>query len=82
MRRTIEWSYDLLDEPQQRLFRRLAPFTGSFTLEAAQAVADATNDLGCDVVSGMISLVDQSLLLRMLEDSWPAPRFRCGRSPD
>jgi predicted ATPase/DNA-binding XRE family transcriptional regulator len=78
MRRTIEWSYDLLDESQQVLFRRLAPFAGSFSLHAAQAVCTATGDLGCDVLSGMASLVDQSLLQRVVDSPLDGvePRFR------
>jgi predicted ATPase len=38
LRNTIAWSYDLLDEREQRLFRLLSVFTGGFTLEAVQAV--------------------------------------------
>jgi predicted ATPase len=76
MRRTIEWSYDLLDEPHQLLFRRLAPFAGGFSLDAAQTVCTATGDLGCDVLSGMASLVDQSLLLRVADRGADEPRFR------
>ena len=36
MRAAIAWSYDLLSEPEQRLFARLAVFVGSFELEAAE----------------------------------------------
>jgi predicted ATPase len=38
LRATLDWSYSLLPEPEARLFRRLAVFTGGFTLEAAGAV--------------------------------------------
>src|SRR5439155_7751024 len=41
LRATIEWSYDLLEPKEQQLFRRLAVFRGSFSLEAAEAVGGA-----------------------------------------
>jgi len=55
MRATIAWSYDLLSEPEQRLFTRLAVFVGSFELEAAEQICDADLD-------AMRSLIDKSLV--------------------
>ena len=37
----VEWSYQLLSEPEQHIFRHLAVFPGPFTLDAAEAVAGA-----------------------------------------
>lgn len=62
LRGAIDWSHSLLAEPEQRLFRRLAVFAGGCTLEGAEAVCDAYRDLGIDVVAGMKSLVDNSLI--------------------
>ena len=42
LRATIEWSYDLLDDASRRLLARLAVFAGSFPVEAAESVCDAT----------------------------------------
>ena len=42
MRRTLDWSYALLDEDERRVLRRLSVFAGGFTLDAAESVADAT----------------------------------------
>src|SRR5919106_2473062 len=57
LRATIEWSYELLEPGEQELFRRLAVFRGSFTLEAAEAVCDADLD-------GLESLVVKNLVRR------------------
>jgi predicted ATPase/class 3 adenylate cyclase len=62
LRGAIDWSHDLLSEPEQRLFRRLGVFAGGWTVEAAMVVADADDDLGMDLYEGLESLVDKSLV--------------------
>jgi predicted ATPase/DNA-binding CsgD family transcriptional regulator len=62
MRDAIAWSFDLLTPEEQRLFCRLGVFVGGCTLAAAQVVADAHGDLGLDVLDGIGSLIDKSLL--------------------
>ena len=61
LRGAIAWSYELLSEDEQRLFRRLAVFAGGWSLDAAEAVFDR-DDLGLDVLDGLASLVDKSLV--------------------
>ena len=74
LRQAIKWSYDLLTPPEQKLFRRLSVFAGGCTLEAAEAVCNTCEDLGVDVLNGVASLVDNSLLVqRASEDG--EPRF-------
>ena len=57
LRAAIEWSHDLLDEPERLAFARLAVFMGGWTLEAAEAVAG-------DVLDELEALVDRSLVVR------------------
>lgn len=64
LRNTIAWSYDLLTEPEQRLVRRMSRLNGGGTLEAIEAVSDANLDLGIDVLDGVSSLADKSLILQ------------------
>jgi tetratricopeptide (TPR) repeat protein len=57
LRATIEWSYDLCSADEQRLFARLAVFSGGWTLEAAESVCEADLDT-------LASLLDKSLVRR------------------
>jgi predicted ATPase len=75
LRNTIEWSHQLLDEAERRLFRRLSVFAGGCTLEGAEAVGNARLDLQVDVLEAMTSLVDKSLL-QPEDGAAPEPRFR------
>jgi predicted ATPase len=63
---TIAWSYDLLGPEEQALFRRVAVFRGGCTLDAVEAVMQAqgggTAPLQGDVIDGLSSLIDKSLI--------------------
>jgi predicted ATPase/class 3 adenylate cyclase len=56
IRGAIDWSYELLDEAEKILFSRLGVFVGGWTVESAEAVC------GEDVLSGLESLLDKSLI--------------------
>jgi predicted ATPase/DNA-binding XRE family transcriptional regulator len=89
LRNTIDWSYQLLTEEEQRLFRRLSVFVGGCTLHAAEAVCAGVGswELGAGVapptpisplptpiLDGIAALVDQSLA-RQEEEPDGEPRF-------
>ncbi len=74
LRKTIDWSHDLLCDPERRLFRRLAVFVGGCTLEAAEAVCNTSQDLEIDLFQGLSSLVDQNLIQRV-DSAESEPRF-------
>jgi predicted ATPase/DNA-binding winged helix-turn-helix (wHTH) protein len=59
---TLDWSYEFLPEPERALLRRLAVFAGSFTLEAARAVAAGVEILESEVVDSVANLVAKSLV--------------------
>jgi predicted ATPase/DNA-binding CsgD family transcriptional regulator len=73
MRDAIAWSYDLLDERDQVLFRRLGTFVDGFDLRAASAVSGFNEAV---LLDGVISLMEKSLLTRRSMDSDINPRFR------
>jgi len=62
LRATIEWSYNLLTKEERALFARLAVFVGGFSLKAAEAICNQDADLVLDILDGLQSLLDQSLL--------------------
>jgi predicted ATPase/DNA-binding SARP family transcriptional activator len=68
LREAIDWSYALLDEAEAALFRRLAVFAGTFSLDAVEAVCP---DQGLDVLS---TLVDKSLVV--MESTGSEARYR------
>jgi non-specific serine/threonine protein kinase len=87
MRSAIKWSYDLLPQAEQVLFRKLSMFPGWYTLEAVMAVYGAVGntqndgvsravvrDLRLAVLDGLAMLVNQSLV-QCLEGEKGEPRF-------
>jgi predicted ATPase/class 3 adenylate cyclase len=74
LRGAIAWSYDLLEDAEKQLFRRLSVFVGGCTLEAAEAVCNLAGDLEIDLLDGIASLMSKSLL-RQEEKAAGEPRF-------
>ncbi|MFL5586261.1 MAG: ATP-binding protein, partial [Ktedonobacteraceae bacterium] len=74
LRGAIAWSYDLLPPEDQKLFRHLAVFVDGWGLEAAEAICMARGGLAVDMLEGMASLVDKSLL-RQEEQAAGETRF-------
>ena len=62
LRNTIDWSHGLLNDAEQKLFRRFSVFVGGGTLEGAEAVCNTGRDLGIDLFDGLSSLVDKNLI--------------------
>lgn len=59
----VEWSHDLLSEPEQRVFRCLSVFAGGWTLEAAESVCAGRGISSNDILDLLTHLVDKSLVL-------------------
>jgi predicted ATPase/DNA-binding XRE family transcriptional regulator len=83
IRQTIEWSYNLLNEREQTLFRRLGVFVGGCTLDAIEEVCEKLkaesqsrfrSAPSISALDSAIALVDQSLL-RQAEGLDGEPRF-------
>jgi tetratricopeptide (TPR) repeat protein len=74
LRAAMDWSYELLNPAEQRLFRRLSVFAGGCTLEGVEAVCDTKGDLDLDPLDGMTSMVDKSLV-QQVEPAQGESRF-------
>jgi predicted ATPase/DNA-binding NarL/FixJ family response regulator len=66
LRSTIQWSYDLLNAEEQRLFRRMAIFVGGCSIEAVESVSEniilAIGEEPLNVLDACISLLDKQLI--------------------
>jgi len=74
LRDTIAWSYDLLDETEQRVFRTLSAFVGGFTLDVAETMLADPDQPSLDVLDAVSQLVTRSLV-RQIDGSGDEPRF-------
>jgi predicted ATPase/DNA-binding winged helix-turn-helix (wHTH) protein len=63
LRATLDWSYELLTEPERVVLRRLAIFAGGFTLQAASAVLADDEIAAAEVIDCVANLVAKSLVL-------------------
>ncbi len=68
LRNTLSWSYDLLDNDEQRLFRRLAVFVGGCQFSAVEALCLALDGRATPILDGVTSLVDKNLLQVSTQD--------------
>jgi len=75
LRAAVEWSYDLLEDPERLLFERLSVFAGSFGLEVAEAVCADDELPADDVLDRLAGLVSKSLVSR-LPDQDGSARYR------
>ncbi len=71
LRATLDWSYDLLSDPEKLLFRRLSIFAGRFSLDAAEAVCSDDRLKPEAVLDLLARLVDKSMV------TLDAGRYRC-----
>ena len=74
LRSLIDWSHELLSEPERTLWRRLSQFAGGWTLAAAEDVCSAPPVLRDDVLELLTHLVEKSLV--GLDTQSDAPRYR------
>jgi predicted ATPase len=74
LRATLDWSFELLPEPERCLLRRLGVFPAGFTLEAATAVMSDKGHAASVILEQIAKLVEKSLVT--LDGSAPTGRWR------
>jgi predicted ATPase/class 3 adenylate cyclase len=74
LRAVVDWSYELLDDEQQAVYRKLAVFRGGWTSRAAEVVCDANGDGGIAIADAIEALTANSLAV--WDSSVSPPRFR------
>ena len=71
---TVEWSYGLLDHDEQRLLKQLSAFAGDFLFETAESLSLHLGEETLNVIDGLGSLVDKSLVV--FDPAPRCPRYR------
>ncbi|OBI63235.1 transcriptional regulator [Mycobacterium sp. E796] len=71
---SVDWSHELLSEPERVLFRRLAVFRAGFDLDAARVIGDADPAEQLQILDRLAQLVDKSLVVA--ENAGDRTRFR------
>src|SRR5579859_6316510 len=75
LRKSMEWSYQMLLPEEQRLLRRLSVFVGGGSLQAIEAISDATGPQEKPLLDVLSSLLNQSVLQRKPQAGTEEPRF-------
>ncbi len=74
LRGAIDWSYNLLNEVEKTVFKRLAVFTGSWTLATVEMVLDINGDLAHKTDDALDALINNNMVLQV-PDTGEEPRF-------
>jgi predicted ATPase/DNA-binding winged helix-turn-helix (wHTH) protein len=69
LKATFDWSHDLLSDAQSIVFRRIAPFVGHFTLEAARYVVGELDAGTGEILDAIAGLVEKSLLATRIDEA-------------
>ena len=68
LRKTIQWSYDMLAAQEQHLFRRISVFVGGCTFQAIEALSASLGSASTSVLDEVVSLIDKNLLQRTTQE--------------
>jgi predicted ATPase/DNA-binding winged helix-turn-helix (wHTH) protein len=69
LKATLDWSYDLLSDPERIVFRRIAPFVGHFTLEGARYLAGEPSIGTGEIFDAIAGLVEKSLVATRVDEA-------------
>jgi predicted ATPase/DNA-binding CsgD family transcriptional regulator len=76
IRETLDWSHELLYEPERKVFRRLSVFAGGWVLEASEVVVSDESIGHSEVLERLSGLVEKSLVIAELTAERGGVRYR------